>query len=47
MGRKIVEILSADIRKLKSTKSASLLKKIVHDLDRKASLEDQGSTAAF
>jgi hypothetical protein len=34
MGKKIAEILSADIRKLKSTKSASNLKKIVHDLDR-------------
>ena len=34
MGRKIAEILSGDIRKLKSTKPASILKKIVHDLDK-------------
>jgi predicted ATPase len=34
MGRKIAEILSVDIRKLKSTKPALILKKIVHDQDR-------------
>lgn len=34
LGRKIAEILSLDIRKLESTKPASILKKIVHDLNR-------------
>ena len=33
MGKKIGEILFADVRKLDSTQSASILK-IVHDLDR-------------
>jgi hypothetical protein len=34
LGRKIAEILSLDIRKLESTKPASILKKILHDLER-------------
>jgi hypothetical protein len=34
MGRKIAGMLSGDIRKLRSTKPALILKKIVYDQDR-------------
>lgn len=34
MGRKNVETLSADIRKIEINKPVSILRKIVHDLDR-------------